>query len=794
MNEVKQSDSLTSSFCFFESIKSIHAEPYRPLATYTDEQRKFIEDPIIQNCKLISPPGSGKTTCILGRRHFLIHDRKLLPENILVVTFTRASAKDLQARMNDIGARTIDSLAHSCLRILRPEADLTKQIMSVYFKQYLTTTTTEELGRVPLLKALKVLMVDEAQDLNQDQYDIVMMLKDLLDLTVCLVGDPNQSIYGFRGSSSEYLLDFVGTTYILTINFRSTPEIVAFTEHLKPHREFACRSHQLQNKTTCVQKNVRPLLLHDSLSEFETRLSDILSRERHNLSEIAIMCPTKGNNNGNTSNTRGIIGLARMATLLDIMGIPFVQLYDEGGAEVDGEANINAQKRPGHVNLLTYHGSKGLEWDIVICADMWHDLMTRTPTKDEEKQNKYLLYVATTRARKELVIFIGNNENRKPTPLLSDVPMDTYDGFVYFERNCGYRDSSSTSSTSSTSSQTKKQKYSVTAMVRNISQTNLMRIMPLLTYRVQAKQLWPDMRIDALAVIGTDNIVLGCFLENLFSLQCSCYTGDAPRHLPLIESILHGRIIIVTNSKALTNLTTMQALYQTWDYYDAIQNTLPDDMKRLMDQYGMRDIPLERHFFTCNTYMNIISDNKAHIKHAYDRYSNCNSKWQDDGQCNNSSWQDVLEELFYLTVVIHAYKCNHLYHIKEYGARKRHIIDDRMAPLFRYMDIYAAEFVCQGMYHEQVQCALDYPAVCGVADCVFEDQTLVEFKASQDDVEPYRLLQMWCYQMALQLSSTKPVALINFLSGRRFEIQYTMTEEDIEAIVDILNETTCAVV
>ena len=46
---------------------------------------------------VVSCPGSGKTTVIVERTKALI-DNGVNPDNILVITFTRASAEEMQAR------------------------------------------------------------------------------------------------------------------------------------------------------------------------------------------------------------------------------------------------------------------------------------------------------------------------------------------------------------------------------------------------------------------------------------------------------------------------------------------------------------------------------------------------------------------------------------------------------------------------------------------------------------------------------------------------------------------------
>lgn len=84
----------------------------------------------------------------------------------------------------------------------------------------------------PLLrKRWKYVMGDEHQDTNVLQLNIVQALAmDGMDLMV--VGDPSQSIYGFRGSAPATMTKFqeaypASRIINLEINYRSTPEIIA---------------------------------------------------------------------------------------------------------------------------------------------------------------------------------------------------------------------------------------------------------------------------------------------------------------------------------------------------------------------------------------------------------------------------------------------------------------------------------------------------------------------------------------------------------------------------------------
>ena len=50
-------------------------------------------------CLILAGPGSGKTTTIVNRIQFLIEEKRVRPEEILVVTFTRFAAAEMKRRL-----------------------------------------------------------------------------------------------------------------------------------------------------------------------------------------------------------------------------------------------------------------------------------------------------------------------------------------------------------------------------------------------------------------------------------------------------------------------------------------------------------------------------------------------------------------------------------------------------------------------------------------------------------------------------------------------------------------------
>ena len=80
--------------------------------------------------------------------------------------------------------------------------------------------------------------MDEAQDLNKAQYEIIKLLSGENNFTT-MVGDPNQSIYGFNGSSFEFF----------TTNFKKdlNPKVIELTENFRSSKKVVEAAKKLEN-------------------------------------------------------------------------------------------------------------------------------------------------------------------------------------------------------------------------------------------------------------------------------------------------------------------------------------------------------------------------------------------------------------------------------------------------------------------------------------------------------------------------------------------------------------------
>lgn len=96
---------------------------------------------------------------------------------------------------------------------------------------------------------LEYIMIDEFQDIDQLQYELMEVLcgyhKNLF-----IVGDPDQTIYTWRGANVKYLLDFdkafPGTKTIMMMqNYRSTPQILAAANALIEKNQYRMKKDMI---------------------------------------------------------------------------------------------------------------------------------------------------------------------------------------------------------------------------------------------------------------------------------------------------------------------------------------------------------------------------------------------------------------------------------------------------------------------------------------------------------------------------------------------------------------------
>ena len=92
-------------------------------------------------------------------------------------------------------------------------------------------------------RSYEYIFVDETQDLNNAQYQLLVALTNGEHKNIMFVGDPNQSIYAFNGSSSKYMgkdyfiKDFEPLIVDLNENYRSSVKVVEAAKKIMPNAD-----------------------------------------------------------------------------------------------------------------------------------------------------------------------------------------------------------------------------------------------------------------------------------------------------------------------------------------------------------------------------------------------------------------------------------------------------------------------------------------------------------------------------------------------------------------------------
>ena len=293
------------------------------------------------------------------------------------------------------------------------------------------------------------LFVDEFQDVNPLQFRLLEAWRDgRRDL--CVVGDPDQAIYGWNGADRSLLTDFehrfpAATVVRLADNFRSTPQVLAAAHAvlrtggptappLRPHRPdgrpldvcaYSSDLDEARGVARGVRDRRRPGMpwshiavlarTHAQLALASEALaaagvphrvrgtSSVLSRDdvRAALADLRRLPP--GTPLGSAAGADGDLG--------DLSDLAREYRSVDPAATVDGflawlvatGAGDTTDDRTDAVVLATFHAAKGLEWPVVFLTGLEQGLVPIGHARgDALEEERRLLYVAVTRAESEL--------------------------------------------------------------------------------------------------------------------------------------------------------------------------------------------------------------------------------------------------------------------------------------------------------------------------------------------------------------------------------------------------------
>jgi len=208
---------------------------------YNQEQLNFINSPL-ENSKLLGIPGGGKTASIIGKIIYHYNKREISAnDQFLILTFSRRACNDFLTKgrkqnrllFNTKNIKTLHSLAGKIIyKNLQKRSSSQDTIIICAID--LLNKDFENIKEMNEFKNIKVIFVDEAQDISFIQYQLILKISQITNSPLILIGDPNQNIYQFQNGSDQYLLNHSTKTYQLIRNYRSTPNIVHFINHFRP--------------------------------------------------------------------------------------------------------------------------------------------------------------------------------------------------------------------------------------------------------------------------------------------------------------------------------------------------------------------------------------------------------------------------------------------------------------------------------------------------------------------------------------------------------------------------------
>jgi len=203
--------------------------------TLSPRQLKIIKDNESKNIVVAAGPGSGKTRVLVHKLASLLLMEDIKHEQLLMLTFSRAAATEFKKRLllligNAANFVEIKTFHSYCFDLLGRIGNLEKSDKIVGDTAGKIMNGEVEPNRI----TKTVLVIDEAQDMDADEFGLVksLMVKNE-EMRVIAVGDDDQNIFAFRGADSKHFEQFIkekdSAKYELIDNYRSKRNLVEFT-------------------------------------------------------------------------------------------------------------------------------------------------------------------------------------------------------------------------------------------------------------------------------------------------------------------------------------------------------------------------------------------------------------------------------------------------------------------------------------------------------------------------------------------------------------------------------------
>lgn len=203
------------------------------------DQTNVMTDNKSEKVLVLAGPGSGKTKVLVHKIANLLLLEDIKPEQFLMLTFSKAASMEFKFRTRKLvpefaGLIKITTFHGFCFELLGQLGDLKKSENII--RDCIDAIRNKTIDSTSIANK-SVLMLDEVQDINEQEWELINTILEVANsIRVVAVGDDDQNIYSFRGSSNEYMNlirnDENTATYSLIKNYRSREGIIQFNNRL----------------------------------------------------------------------------------------------------------------------------------------------------------------------------------------------------------------------------------------------------------------------------------------------------------------------------------------------------------------------------------------------------------------------------------------------------------------------------------------------------------------------------------------------------------------------------------
>ncbi|EAR96100.2 UvrD/REP helicase family protein (macronuclear) [Tetrahymena thermophila SB210] len=413
----------------------------------TDEQQKIIYSNIDEDQRILACAGSGKTTTLIYRIEYLIK-QGIPASQILLSTFNVEAANNLKIKAKQVlhqdeveekNIMNIDKFTADIYKNYIKDNDKNFKLDVKEFgykvKNYLSTIEGEQ----KVLKQYKYFFFDEFQDVNQIQYDILILFKKA-GCKIIVIGDEAQNIYSFRDTKLEFIQSKINQdilkisqqeikTYHLSINFRCSSKITKFCNQIFANTQHFAKPMQSLKEADQVKFYPKIRLYKNSdelVNDIIIQLQNLINI--YQWSDLAILSPTR----------KPLIHFQEIlekhnSTLQQI--IPYSLRFRDMNNVFTCD-NSDATEEQKNLTLSTIHASKGLEWKVVFIIGINDSnfpgvfinyLQEENEIQEKLSECRRLFYVACTRAKEQLSFSFIKQKGKYICRFFSEINEEQYE-------------------------------------------------------------------------------------------------------------------------------------------------------------------------------------------------------------------------------------------------------------------------------------------------------------------------------------------------------------------------------